>query len=117
MKSEDIKRYTFYGDEEAGVVVALSTFAKKPVRGVAKCDPRDEFSMSDGMELAAARCNARIAKKRARRAEQKLNDARRALEEAEKHYKEMTLYFIDSNNKLINAKAELEELEASYRGD
>lgn len=117
MMTPDLKRYTFYVDEKAKRVVALSTFAQKPVRGIAKCDPRDEFSTSDGMLLAAARCNARVAKKRARNAERRYNEAVMKLQEAKREFEKMSSYFTGATEKLKKAEAELEEIETSYSGD
>jgi hypothetical protein len=113
----DISKYKFYSDEKARVVVALSTFAKKPVRGKAKCDPRDEFSTSDGMLLAAARCNERIAEKRKRNAEARYVEAVRKAQEANEHLEKMKKYFDDSIVRLEQAKADLEEIDSSYRGE
>lgn len=117
MITPDLKRYTFYVDEKAKRVVALSTFAQKPVRGIAKCDPRDEFSTSDGMLLAAARCNARIAKKRKRNADARFEEAARVLAQAKRNYEKMKQYSIDADSRLAQAEAELEEIETSYSGD
>ena len=67
-----IDKYQFYlarkinGDPYR--VVAVSTYEGRTVRGVAKCDPRDEFNIEKGKMLAAARCNAKVAQKRAKRA-------------------------------------------------
>ena len=113
----DISKYKFYTDEEARVVVALSTFAKKPVRGKAKCDPRDEFSNSDGMLLAAARCNERIAEKRAHNAETRLAAAIEGYEKAKKHLDKMKSYRDDAVVRLNQARADLEEIESSYSGE
>lgn len=113
----DISKYKFYTDEDARVVVALSTFAKKPVRGKAKCDPRDEFSNGDGMLLAAARCNKRIAEKRAHNAETRLAAAIEEFEKAKKHLDKMKSYREDAVVRLNQARADLEEIESSYSGE
>ena len=63
MKTLDMTKYSFYTDGKTKVV-AVSTYAGKVVRGVAKCDVNDTFSLEKGKELAAARCNEEIAKKR-----------------------------------------------------
>ena len=60
MKKEH--RYKYYTNNK-DVVVAVSSYAGKTVRGVAKCDPRDTFDIEKGKELAAARCNEKIAYK------------------------------------------------------
>ena len=50
-------------------VIALSSFAGRTVRGVAKCHPGDSFDEEFGKRLAAARCNKKIAEKRYARAQ------------------------------------------------
>lgn len=113
----DITQYKFYMNEEARTVIALSTFAKKPVRGKAKCDPRDEFSTSDGMLIAAARCNKRIAEKRAHNAKERLAKAIEDFDEAAKYLNKMMEYRQDAVKKLEQACEDLEEIESSYRGE
>ena len=68
MKTLDMTKYSFYTDGKTKVI-AVSTYAGKVVRGVAKCDVNDTFSLEKGKELAAARCNEKIAKKRFTRAQ------------------------------------------------
>ena len=68
MKTLDMTKYSFYTDGKTKVI-AVSTYAGKAVRGVAKCDVKDTFSLEKGKELAAARCNEKIAKKRFTRAQ------------------------------------------------
>ena len=48
-----IEKYRYFTN--GSKVVAVSTYAGKTVRGVANCDPNDEFSLEKGKELAAAR--------------------------------------------------------------
>lgn len=78
-------------------VIAISTYAGRTVRAVAKADPRDAFSLEDGKRLAAARCNAKIAAKRTKNAEKSLSRAKVALEQAETRYNKMTSYFNDAS--------------------
>ena len=68
MKTLNMTKYSFYTDGKTKVI-AVSTYAGKAVRGVAKCDINDTFSFEKGKELAAARCNEKIAKKRLARAQ------------------------------------------------
>lgn len=88
----DRYKYFQHGNE----VIAVSTFAGKKVRGVAKCDPKDEFNLEDGKELAAARCNQKIAAKRLKRASQKYLEAANALEEAMTYFEHMKVYYMDA---------------------
>ena len=68
MKTLDMEKYSFYTDGKTKVI-AVSTYAGKVIRGVAKCDVNDTFSFEKGKKLAAARCNEKIAKKRFARAQ------------------------------------------------
>ena len=87
------------GKESVKKVIAISTFAGKAVRGIAKCDPRDEYSFEFGRSLAIARCDAKISEKRVRAAKAKMEAAAKALEEAQKKLEKMTRYYEDSVQK------------------
>ena len=103
MKTLNMTKYNFYTDGKTKVV-AVSTYAGKVVRGVAKCDANDTFSLEKGKELAAARCNQKIAKKRLTRAE---NKRREIIEENHKiviAIKKAIRYEEDSENALIDAE-------------
>lgn len=76
-------RYQIF-DNGKDKVIVVSTYAGKPVRGVAKCAPNDEFNISRGSDLAAIRCDMKIAQKRLKRAKEKYNEAVEALNEAQK---------------------------------
>ena len=102
MKKEH--RYKYYTNNK-DVVVAVSTYAGKTVRGVAKLDPRDTFDLEKGKALASARCNEKIALKRAERARQKYNKAIKECEKLEKIKEKMTNYYNESMAALVNAKA------------
>ena len=62
MKTLDMTKYSFYTDGKTKVI-AVSTYAGKVIRGVAKCDVNDTFSLEKGKKLAAARYNKKITKK------------------------------------------------------
>lgn len=64
-----------YKDPETKKVIAVSTFAGKTVRGVAKCHPNDSFDEEFGKKLAVARCNLKVAQKRQARADCKVREA------------------------------------------
>lgn len=87
-------KYRFYTTENK--VIAVSTYAGRPVRGIAKCDPLDEFSLEDGKKLAAARCNAKIAEKRLKRARKKFVEATEASISAKRQYEKMKKYIEDA---------------------
>lgn len=94
-------------------VIAISTYAGKNVKGIAKANPKDEFDVNKGKALAAARCNAKIAKKRWARATGKINFAQKQLEEARNYYSRMAEYFEDAGREFNEAKRELKALEES----
>ena len=94
-------------------VIAISTYAGKTVKGVAKCDPRDKFDVEIGKQLATARCNAKVAAKRYARAERKSDEARHQMYLAEAHYDKMNNYYYDAEIAYDNAMAELDKLESN----
>jgi hypothetical protein len=51
-------KYKYY--HNGNQVIAVSTFAGKTVKGIAKCDPNDTFSLETGKHLAALKCNNKI---------------------------------------------------------
>ena len=107
-----IEKYKFYVNDEENPtkVYAVSTYAGKTVRGVASCDPRDTFSLEKGKELAAARCNEKIAKKREKRARQKLDEAWELYQQAQHYYVRMKEYWYDAENEFVMASDYTKEL-------
>lgn len=101
--------YKYYTD---GVrkVVAVSTFAGKPVRGVAVCAEDDEFDLEFGKKLAKARCDVAVAEKRFNRARNKFNESISALSAANVHYVNMRNYYYDADMAVCSAVGALEEL-------
>lgn len=91
-------------------VIAVSTFAGKTVRGIAKCDPNDTFSFEKGKNLAVARCNAKVAEKRLYRAQRKFAEAIEAKIEANDFFTKMQSYLIDSENEYEDALNNLEDM-------
>lgn len=103
-----------YVDSDAKVVVATSTYAGKPVRGVARCHPNDEFDIDKGIQLAVARCNLKVAAKRQERACRKVKEAKMALYEAQVFLDKMLDYRAQSVFDYLSAKDDLEDLEDCY---
>ena len=69
--------------ELTGKITAVSSYAGKSVRGVARCAPDDKFNEEFGKKLAALRCAQKIAEKRMERAARKADEAWEALDRAE----------------------------------
>ena len=90
-------KYFHYLDKDGkNTISALSTYAGRPVKGYAKCDPRDEFDFEAGKELAAARCNAKVARKRRLNADRRLEEAKIAFIEAQYYLINMMNYYNDA---------------------
>lgn len=108
-------RYKFYdyNDKDSGahVVVCVSSYAGKPVKGRAKCAPNDNFDLDKGKVLAQARCDEVIAEKRRKRAMAKVIDAYNAYTEASFYLEDMDQYAKDSVIACREAKERLEKLE------
>jgi hypothetical protein len=108
-----IEKYSYYIAEKAKQVIAVSTYAGKFIRGVAKCDPRDEFSIEKGKKLAATRCAEKVAKKRVQRARKKFAEAQRDSRARLAYEERMSRYLLDANAELFDIQTELTELEKS----
>lgn len=77
--SKDITaRFKFYTDN-SHIVIAICSYGGKYVRGIAKCSPSDKFNFEDGKDIARARCEAKIADKRLKKAKQRYDEAAAAL--------------------------------------
>lgn len=111
MKNFPLEKYRYftYTEKNTGAkcVCAISTFAGKKVRGVARCDPADTFDLEAGKKLAALRCNFKVAKLREKRAERKHIEAFEASEKARAYFDEMNIYFYDAVKACVRAEEEL----------
>lgn len=101
-------KYKIYSSDDK--VIAVSSFARKHVRGVAKCDPADTFSFEVGKELAIARCDCKIAEKREKVARKKLEAAKKALLMAQAQVDLLTTYHKDATVKLSETRATVEHV-------
>ena len=115
MRNYTNDKYTYFVADKQKKVVAVSTYAGKIVRGVAKCDPRDEFSVEDGKKLAAARCTVKIAKKRNVNAIKQKQKAYNELVTKQNRLQKMNDYVADSQAALNAANKELAAIETSMK--
>lgn len=97
-----ISKYKFYITKD-WKVIAVSTYAGKTVKGVAKLNPADPFDMEKGKKLAAARCEEKVCKKRLARSEKKLAMAKEEYEKASRYYDNMAFYNLDAMAKYNQA--------------
>ena len=63
MRKNFVPKYKYFTNGE-NMVVAVSSYKGRTIRGVAKCSEEDEFDLETGKKLAAARCAMKIAKAR-----------------------------------------------------
>lgn len=103
-----LSKYRFYTN--GNKVVAVSTYAGRTVRGVAKCAENDNFDLDKGRELAAARCAEKVAIKRFHRAAIKLDEAEEALMKARAYYDRMEDYYNDADEMLEEAYEKVGDL-------
>ena len=71
-----IEKYNFVEHDLADGrkrVIALSTYCGKTVKGTATCDFDDTYDLEAGKKLAAARCEVKVASKRAKFAQERLD--------------------------------------------
>ena len=100
-------RYRFI--ETGNKVICISTYAKKVVRGIAKCSPNDEFNIEIGRKLAQLRCDEKVTNKRALRALDKYIEAEYMLCEAKEHFDKMRSYYLESEKKHDDVVTELKK--------
>lgn len=101
-----LDRYRYYKDK-GNKIIAVSSYAGKTVKGVAKCDPRDEYNEESGKKLAALRCNLKVATLREARAKKMMFEAQKQLNAAQNRYDKMSKYFTDSYMRKAIAENEL----------
>ncbi len=106
------EKYKFYTDG-SNKMVAVSTYAGKTVRGVAKCDPRDTFDVEVGQNLAIARCAMKIANKRYARAQREFEKAEQEVAKALVRLNKMENYVNDARSEVTEAKRNLESMSAT----
>lgn len=109
-----VEKYKYFVNEKKHDVIAVSTYAGKTVKGVAKCDPRDEFDIQKGKDLAAARCAEKIANKRVARATKKVAEAEAQLIAAQKHFKRMNEYLSDSKEEAKDALIRILQIKSMF---
>lgn len=101
-------RYNYYATDNK--IICVSHYAGKAVRGVAKCDPKDDFDIDAGKKLAKARCDQKISDKRARRARERYDEALKIVKEALAYKARMENYLTESLYMQNTCTKNLEEL-------
>ena len=107
-------KYRIYTDNKRKVV-AVSTYAGKPVRGIATCSPEDTFDLEKGTALAKAKCNMKVAEKRIERAELKHSIASAELDMALDRKNKMREYLDEAFDAYHEAMYEVTRLLIEYK--
>ena len=106
--------YKYKVDEEHRTVVAISSFAKKVVVGIARCAPSDVFDVDAGKKLAAARCDVKVAEKRMKRARACLAEAAEQAALWQAQEAQMLNYEAESTEAYNRAMNDLADLEKTF---
>lgn len=114
MKKYSIEKYNIVVHQHpkySGVeIIAWSTYAGKPVYGKAICRVTDNYNEEVGKRLAVARCAAKIARKRAKRADKLSLEATQACIVAKRRKDQMTHYYEDAIRALHEADEEVAKI-------
>lgn len=94
MKTYPIDKYKFY--QQGTTIYAVTTYAGQTVKGTARLAEGDTFNFEKGKTLAAARCAAKVAKRRLARARIKLAEAKTQVAVAKAHRDKMRQYKADA---------------------
>ena len=97
--------------EYAGIeIIAWSTYAGKAVYGKAICRATDNYNEETGKRLAVARCAAKIARKRVKRADKLSCEAIQACIAAKRRKDQMAHYYEDAIRALHEADEEVAKI-------
>lgn len=102
-------KYHFYYHEENRAIVCTTLYKGQMVRGIAKCDPEDEFNLEAGKKFAYLRCKTKFARKKLRRALKARDVAFIAMNKASHHFEKAREFVEDSE---LSLNAVLDELKA-----
>lgn len=100
--------YKYY--KAGNKIICVSSYAGKMVRGVAKCHPGDTYDEEYGMRLAKARCDAKVTAKRYQNADNKWDEASKAVAEAERHLEKMSGYVTSAQIEFLDAMDHLDDV-------
>ena len=101
-------KYKFiHNDRET---ICISSYAKKTVKGISKANPNDVYDKRQGELLAKARCDFKVACKRAKNAAERLNEAEEFMAAISDYYDRMLNYYEDAIAEKTSAKNNLESL-------
>ena len=104
-------KYQFYHNIDAGTVVCTTMYKGQIVRGVAKCNPEDDFNLEIGKMLAYLRCKQKFAWKKLKHASEVYTEANNIVEKAEKNRDKVLTFVTDADCQYTMAADNLWEFE------
>ena len=107
------RKYHFYHNEDNNTIVCTTIYKGQMARGIAKCDPTDNFDLETGKKLAYLRCKQKFAHKKLKRANTAYSEAIAAEARAKNNLHKAADFLDDAVFQLSAAKRELEEFEKS----
>ena len=111
---EDLLLYgdkcNFYIDKKNRTVVCATTYKNERLRGIAKCDPADDFDIDVGKVLAYARCRQKLAKKKLAHSKKVYAKALADELKAKNNAMKAFVFMHDSEEYLRQSNNELKEL-------
>lgn len=96
-------------------VVALSTYAGRVVRGVAKCRDDDTFDLEKGKQLAAARCDFKVCSKRMRQSFKKCLEMDKKIATLREHHRKLNNRYSNAHNEWTESHLRLSVIEDSLK--
>ena len=104
-------RCKFYYNKDEQTIICTTLYKGQAVRGIAKCNPEDEFDLELGKKLAYLRCRKKFLRKKMKRALKAERDAIVAEARAKYNLDSAREFVSDSEMQLSSVINELEEFE------
>ena len=112
-------KYSFYYDLKCDIkkVICVTYYKGKPIKGIAKCAPCDDFDISVGEKLAYLRCKNKFLKRKSEQATSAYSKAVVAAGKAEMNRLNAIDFFNEVSSELYAARQELASLETSLENN
>lgn len=105
------EKYHFYYNEDSKTIICTTLYKCQMVRGIAKCDPSDEFNIDDGKKLAYLRCRYKFSHKKLKHSHKVCNELLRAFSAMQRKLIKAHEFVNDSEDQFEAAHKELASFE------
>ena len=106
------EKYRFYHNFEDNTVVCITFYKGRTIRGIAKCDPEDDFDLEAGKKLAYLRCRQKFVARKCKRAHKVCDDAFVTVAQAQNNLYKALEFAEDVEIQLENINRELADFES-----